>query len=109
MWFALLGPLLVHDGETQVEVPKGRLRILLAALLLRNETTVSAGALAEAVWDGAPPSSAETTLRWHVLRLSRVLGSHNQSMVEPDTIGTAETAALALPNDGASLAGPPGL
>jgi DNA-binding SARP family transcriptional activator len=74
MWFALLGPLLVHDGETQVEVPKGRLRILLTALLLRNGTTVSAGALAEAVWDGPPPSSAETTLRWHVLRLRRVLG-----------------------------------
>jgi DNA-binding SARP family transcriptional activator/tetratricopeptide (TPR) repeat protein len=74
VWFALLGPVLVHDGQTQVEVPKGRLRALLAALVLRSGTTVSAGALAEAVWDGAPPPSAESTLRWHVLRLRRALG-----------------------------------
>jgi hypothetical protein len=31
MWSAILGPLLVHDGDTLVEVPKGRQRVLLAA------------------------------------------------------------------------------
>ena len=74
MWFAILGPLLVHDGETQVDIPKGRLRVLLAALLLQAGKPVAADALTEVVWDGAPPAGAAVTLRSHVLRLRRVLG-----------------------------------
>ena len=74
MWFAILGPLLVHDGETHVDVPKGRQRVLLAALLLHTGKPVSADALAEAVWDRAAPPGADVTLRSHVLRLRRVLG-----------------------------------
>jgi DNA-binding SARP family transcriptional activator len=74
MWFAILGPLLVHDGETQVGVPKGRQRVLLAALLVHAGNPVPTDSLAEVVWDGAPPSGAEVTLRSHVLRLRRVLG-----------------------------------
>jgi DNA-binding SARP family transcriptional activator/tetratricopeptide (TPR) repeat protein len=74
MWFAILGPLLAHDGETVVDVPKGRQRILLAALLLHVGKPVAADVLAEVVWDGAPPSGADITLRSHVLRLRRALG-----------------------------------
>jgi DNA-binding SARP family transcriptional activator/Flp pilus assembly protein TadD len=74
MWFGILGPLLVHDGDTPVEVPKGRQRVLLAALVLRTGTPVAADTLAELVWDGSPPPSATITLRSHVLRLRRVLG-----------------------------------
>src|ERR1700758_3279714 len=74
MWFGVLGPVLVRDGDSVIEVPAGRQRVLLAALLLRAGAVVSAGALAEAVWDGAPPPGAETTLRSHVMRLRRVLG-----------------------------------
>ena len=75
MWFAILGPLLVHDGETPVDVPKGRQRALLVALLLQAGKPVSADALAEVMWDRAPPPGAEVTLRSHVLRLRRVLGT----------------------------------
>jgi DNA-binding SARP family transcriptional activator len=74
MWFAILGPLLTHDGETPVDVPKGRQRVLLAALMLQAGKPVTADALAEVVWDGSPPSGAAITLRSHVLRLRRVLG-----------------------------------
>jgi DNA-binding SARP family transcriptional activator len=66
--------LLVHDGETQVDVPKGRLRVLLAALLMHTGNPIAADALAEVVWDGAPPAGAAVTLRSHVLRLRRALG-----------------------------------
>jgi DNA-binding SARP family transcriptional activator/Flp pilus assembly protein TadD len=76
MWFAILGPLLVHDGEMQVNVPKGRQRVLLAALLVHAGEPVSADSLAEVVWDGAPSSGAEVTLRSHVLRLRRALGPY---------------------------------
>jgi DNA-binding SARP family transcriptional activator len=74
MWFAILGPLQVHDGETAVDVPKGRQRGLLAALMMQPGNPVSAGALAEVLWDGSPPPGADVTLRSHVLRLRRALG-----------------------------------
>ncbi len=74
MWFAILGPLLVHDGERNIDVPARRLRILLAALLAHAGQPVTADVLAEVVWDGSPPPGASVTLRSHVLRLRRVLG-----------------------------------
>jgi tetratricopeptide (TPR) repeat protein len=74
MWFAILGPLLVGDGDSVTSVSAGRQRVLLAALLVRAGTVVSADALADFVWDGSPPGRAETTLRSHVMRLRRALG-----------------------------------
>jgi DNA-binding SARP family transcriptional activator/Tfp pilus assembly protein PilF len=74
MWFGLLGPLLVLDGDAVIGVPVGRQRVLLAALLVRAGEVVPADALAEMVWDGAPPKGAVPTLRSHVMRLRRVLG-----------------------------------
>jgi DNA-binding SARP family transcriptional activator/Tfp pilus assembly protein PilF len=74
MWFGVLGPLLVRDGETPTDIPKGRLRVLLAALLVHAGQAVSADAVAEAVWDGSPPPGAADTLRTYVLRLRRALG-----------------------------------
>ena len=74
MWLAILGPLLVHDGESPVDVPRGRLRVLLAALLLNTGNPVAADTLAEVMWDGESPPGAVITLRSHVLRLRRVLG-----------------------------------
>jgi DNA-binding SARP family transcriptional activator len=35
MRFRVLGPLLVHDRDEEVEIPAPRLRVLLAALLVR--------------------------------------------------------------------------
>jgi DNA-binding SARP family transcriptional activator len=64
MRFALLGPLVVAgDPRQQASLAAPRLRVLLAALLLRANTPVSAHALAEAVWDGALPPAAIQTLR----------------------------------------------
>jgi DNA-binding SARP family transcriptional activator len=74
MRFGILGPLLVHDGERPIHVAAARQRVLLAALLARTGQPVSAGALAETVWDGSPPPGAAATLRTHVMRLRRVLG-----------------------------------
>jgi DNA-binding SARP family transcriptional activator len=74
MWFGVLGPLLVRNGDVVVNVPATRHRVLLAALLLRAGTTIQADTLAEIVWDGAPPPGAEVTLRSHVSRLRQVLG-----------------------------------
>ncbi|MGF7239194.1 MAG: BTAD domain-containing putative transcriptional regulator [Frankia sp.] len=75
MRFSLLGPLVV-TGSSGSPVPLGgpRLRVLLAALLLRANVPVPAGELAEMVWDGSPPSGAVSTLRSYVRRLRRALG-----------------------------------
>lgn len=82
MLFAILGPLLVHDGNAPVDVPKGRLRVLLAVLLLHAGNPVSADALAEVMWDGSPPPGAAMTLRSHVGRLRRVLGPRAGARLE---------------------------
>jgi DNA-binding SARP family transcriptional activator len=75
MWFAVLGPLLVDDGAGGDAAPAAvRLRVLLAALLLHANTPLSGDALAEVVWDGAPPPGFLATLRSHVRRLRRALG-----------------------------------
>jgi DNA-binding SARP family transcriptional activator len=74
MWFGVLGPLLVRNGDAVVPVPAARHRVLLAALLLHAGTMVPADTLAEIVWGGDPPPGAEVTLRSHVSRLRRVLG-----------------------------------
>ena len=74
MWFGVLGSLLVRDGNSAISVPAGRQRVLLAALLMRAGAVVSADALVEVMWDGAPPDGAETTLRSYVMRLRRALG-----------------------------------
>jgi DNA-binding SARP family transcriptional activator/Flp pilus assembly protein TadD len=74
MWFGVIGPLLVRDGDAVVHVPAARQRVLLAALLLRANKIVAAETLAELVWDGTPPAGARVTLRSHVSRLRHVLG-----------------------------------
>ena len=56
MRFALLGPLVVADSSGhRVALGGPRLRILLAALLLRADMPVPASELVEMVWDGSPP------------------------------------------------------
>jgi DNA-binding SARP family transcriptional activator len=73
--FALLGTLTLADGTgNPVTVSGARQRALLACLLLSANAPVSAGALAEAMWDGSPPPGAATTLRSHVRRLRVSLG-----------------------------------
>lgn len=74
MWFGILGPLQVHDGERPVEVPAVKLRAILAVLLTRAGQVAQAGVLADLVWDGVPPEGAASTLRSHVMRLRRALG-----------------------------------
>ena len=82
MQFRLLGPLAVDGLAGDGAVPDGaRLRSLLAALLLRANAPVSREALAEAVWDGAPPAGAQVSLRGHVLRLRRALGAEAGSRI----------------------------
>ncbi|WP_238009413.1 BTAD domain-containing putative transcriptional regulator [Dactylosporangium sp. AC04546] len=73
MRFGILGPLLVsRDGEP-VAVGSPKQQALLSLLLLRPNRLLTADWLAEALWDGSPPSSALVTLRTYVAGLRRAL------------------------------------
>jgi DNA-binding SARP family transcriptional activator/tetratricopeptide (TPR) repeat protein len=82
MRFSLLGPLVVADSVgSPIALGGPRLRVLLAALLLRTGIPVPAGELAEVVWDGSPPPRAVSTLRSYVRRLRRTLGDDGARIV----------------------------
>ncbi|MHA6758485.1 AfsR/SARP family transcriptional regulator [Streptacidiphilus sp. PAMC 29251] len=74
--FALIGPLTVGDGEAEpVALRAGMPRTILAALLLNANQVVPTELLTDAVWEQHPPAAAAQSLRNHVLRLRRQLGS----------------------------------
>ncbi|MFS8101406.1 winged helix-turn-helix domain-containing protein [Lentzea alba] len=77
--YRVLGPLeVLLDGEP-VAVPAGRVRILLATLLLRANEFVPVDELVERVWDGEPPVAdrGRKTLHMVVTRLRQSLGDAN--------------------------------
>jgi DNA-binding SARP family transcriptional activator len=80
-----------------VSVDWAPLRVLLAALLQAN-MPVSVDALVEVVWDGMPPSAADRTLRSHVGRLRRRLGTQAGRVVAraPGYLIRVEPAELDL-------------
>jgi DNA-binding SARP family transcriptional activator/tetratricopeptide (TPR) repeat protein len=74
IWLGVLGPLHVQHDGTVIQVPAGRQRVVLAALLARAGQVVSFNQMIEIVWDGAPPPEARTTVRGYVKRLRQALG-----------------------------------
>ncbi len=75
MRVAILGSLEVHDdGGASIAVAGVRLRGLIARLALAGGQPVSTAALAEAVWDFAPPADVANALQTLVSRARRVLG-----------------------------------
>jgi DNA-binding SARP family transcriptional activator len=75
MWWGILGPVEVaNDVGTEIRLPAGRLRALVAALLTRANQLVPIDELVELVWDGMPPPHAARTVRVHIVRLRQALG-----------------------------------
>jgi DNA-binding SARP family transcriptional activator len=80
--FGLLGPLLVADVHgTAIRIPQAKHRIIMAALLLRANATVSADQLADALWEDKPPPNAPAVIRTYVARLRRTLGQAGTRLV----------------------------
>jgi DNA-binding SARP family transcriptional activator len=103
MRVGLLGSLTIDCGDvTPVALSAARQRVVLAALALRAGRVVTSSELAEAVWDGEPPGSAQVTVRNYVLRLRLALGREAIITCGPgyllDAVGndidTAEFTAL---------------
>lgn len=72
--FGILGPLEVTRGGTPVPVNGPKLRIVLAALLLRVNATVTFDRLAEDLWGDEQPPTARKSAQLYVQRLRRALG-----------------------------------
>ncbi|MFD8743523.1 BTAD domain-containing putative transcriptional regulator [Streptomyces sp. NPDC059616] len=87
MRFQLLGPLTLADGSEAVVLPPSKPTILLAALLLRANSVVSADYLQRAVWGEEQPATAKAALQTCVLRLRRLFAKH----------GVTETSIEAVP------------
>jgi DNA-binding SARP family transcriptional activator len=84
--FGVLGPLQVWRDGAAVPVGGPKQRDLLTLLLFRPNVFVSSDALSDALWDGAPPASAQVTLRTYVAGLRRAL--------EPDRDPGGESKVL---------------
>ncbi|MFF7257312.1 AfsR/SARP family transcriptional regulator [Streptomyces microflavus] len=99
MRFQLLGPLALADGPDVVVLQPSKPVILLAALLLHANSTVSAEYLQRAVWGEDLPATARAALQTCVLRLRRLFTKH----------GVTGTSIEAVPGGYRITAGPPTL
>ena len=81
MWLAVLGPLSVRVGDSDIVISAGKQRAVLAALLARANHVVSFDELTDAVWEGDPPQTARVTLRNYVKELRRLLGPAAQERI----------------------------
>jgi DNA-binding SARP family transcriptional activator len=81
MEFGLLGSLIVRCEGEPIEVPRGKQRTLLAALLLAASRAVPVDDLAGLLWDQQPPPSARVTLQNYVKRLRQALGERGRDRV----------------------------
>jgi DNA-binding SARP family transcriptional activator len=74
MQVGILGPLRVLVDGQAVPIPAAKQRVVLVALALRPRQVVSAGELAEIIWDEALPDEPGAAVRNYVMRLRRLLG-----------------------------------
>ncbi|GAA0903907.1 AfsR/SARP family transcriptional regulator [Virgisporangium aurantiacum] len=72
--FRVLGVWEVLDGGRPVVVPAGKMRVLLAALLMSLGRPVPVGVLAARLWPGLSPLREQATVHTYVARLRRLLG-----------------------------------
>ena len=90
VFFSLLGPLRVVDGEREIAVDAPKQRALLVLLLLRRGESVTVERVGDELWAGEPPATATKAVRVYVAQLRKALGT--------DTVVT-EGGGYALPLD----------
>ncbi|MCW3018035.1 MAG: extracellular solute-binding protein [Solirubrobacterales bacterium] len=73
MELRILGPLEAWEGGSQLSLPSGRQRALLALLLLHAGEAVSSERLIDLFWEGQPPATAAKVVQGYVSQLRRAL------------------------------------
>ncbi len=71
--FRVLGPLEVGHGKRLVQLPTGRLRVLLSCLVMSPNEVVSSDTLIDRLWADTPVERARGALHTCVRRLRRLL------------------------------------
>lgn len=71
--FSVLGSLEVTAAGRRLAFPAGKLRSLLAVLLVEANAVVSVDRLVDCLWDGEAPQGAHSTVQKYVYRLRSVL------------------------------------
>lgn len=75
-WFGILGPLAAGvEGGQRLDLGGRKQRELLALLLINRNECLPADRIADALWRGQPPASADVTLRSHVSHLRHRLSA----------------------------------
>ncbi|MFI1246321.1 AfsR/SARP family transcriptional regulator [Streptomyces anulatus] len=92
--FTVLGPVRAWRGPELLSSGSPQQRALLAALLLREGRTATAGELIDAFWGEDPPSQALATIRTYASRLRKILGQ--------DTL-VSESGGYAIRTDRSAL------
>jgi DNA-binding SARP family transcriptional activator len=109
MSFRLLGPLEVRAGEDWRGIGAPKWRSVLAVLLIRAGQVVPVDVLINEVWRDTPPDTAANLVSIYVLRLRRLMGDADGSLLRTRApgyqlrIGPADSDALVfetLVNDG---------
>jgi DNA-binding SARP family transcriptional activator len=84
--FGLLGPLFVADSHgTVIRITQAKQRVIMAALLLKRNVTVTHDQLIDALWGDRPPPNALAAIRTYVARLRRTLGEVATRLVSRPT------------------------
>jgi DNA-binding SARP family transcriptional activator/tetratricopeptide (TPR) repeat protein len=82
--FGVLGPLEVRRGTDLVHLPAGKLRVLLASLLLQANRVVTMDRLVDHLWGDDPPDRARNVIQVYVMRLRHALGDAAVIRTTPD-------------------------
>jgi DNA-binding SARP family transcriptional activator len=81
MRFRLLGPLEIRAGEDWRGIGAPKWRSVLAALLINAGRIVPADVLIDEVWPDTPPNKAGNLISIYVLRLRRLLGDSDSTLL----------------------------
>jgi len=76
VYFRILGPLEVVEGDRVLPLGGPRQRALLAILLLRVNEVVSSDRLADQLWGETPPPTAAKAIQVYVSKLRKQLGEN---------------------------------
>ncbi|MFI0238364.1 BTAD domain-containing putative transcriptional regulator [Streptomyces sp. NPDC016845] len=95
--FRLLGAVAVTTGSGELPLGPAKRRSLLAALLLRPNTTVPLDQLIDALWPEGPPARARTVAQGHVSRLRALLAQGGADMWGVRLVTRGDAYVLEMP------------
>ncbi len=94
--FGLLGPVEGRLGDAPLDLGPRKQRLVLAALLLAANRTVSTERLVDLTWPDSPPPSARTAIHGRISRLRTVLAVAARERDEPALVSVGPGYALRI-------------